>query len=84
MRWLSLPSFCSQVGRFPFRHDVIVVYVQENYSTMAFSEIGVDRKHALKWLISQRSLHGQVFVRGVEVKTTLYALKKSICIPKML
>jgi hypothetical protein len=46
--------------------------------------IAVDRNLTLKWLFPYRGPHGQVFVRGVEVKATFIALKRTTFIPKML
>jgi hypothetical protein len=44
--------------------------------------MGVDRRQAAKWLFAQWGPHGQVFVRGVEVKATLQTLQKVYVYPE--
>jgi hypothetical protein len=51
------------------------VRVCEDSSYSIFG-MGVDRKHNAKWLFSQWGPHGQVFVRGVEVKATFHCPQK--------
>jgi hypothetical protein len=60
------------VGTGLFFHDAAKAG-NERYSRFRVAVRGID---AVEWLFPHRGPHGQVFVRGVEVKAALHAFRR--------